>query len=173
MDVRRTFGTMAAVICSRDAAHAIELAHRFRYGMAVSTWTTNMARGAAVAAEVEAGVVFGNEVVKSAPGFHSGVSDARGTVANWPTSASARRSTRWPYRSSRTVCWPLSDNHGCGIVCIYSIVIHRFVAGKSRQSIGGMSSDRGGCRSIRPGRETPRSRASAYGFGRSRNESLG
>jgi succinate-semialdehyde dehydrogenase / glutarate-semialdehyde dehydrogenase len=62
-----TFGPVAAVIRARDAGHAIELANCSRYGLAASIWTADVARGEALAAEIEAGVVFVNEVVKSDP----------------------------------------------------------------------------------------------------------
>jgi acyl-CoA reductase-like NAD-dependent aldehyde dehydrogenase len=62
-----TFGPVAAVVRARDAGHAIELANRSRYGLAASIWTADAARGEALAAEIEAGVVFVNEVVKSDP----------------------------------------------------------------------------------------------------------
>jgi len=62
-----TFGPVAAVVRARDAEHAIELANRSRYGLAASLRTADVARGEALAAEIEAGVVFVNEVVKSGP----------------------------------------------------------------------------------------------------------
>jgi succinate-semialdehyde dehydrogenase / glutarate-semialdehyde dehydrogenase len=62
-----TFGPVAAVIRARDAGHAVELANRSRYGLAASLWTADAARGEALAAEIEAGVVFVNEIVKSDP----------------------------------------------------------------------------------------------------------
>jgi len=62
-----TFGPVAAVIRARDAEHAVELANRSRYGLAASIWTADPARGAALAADIEAGVVFVNEIVKSDP----------------------------------------------------------------------------------------------------------
>ena len=62
-----TFGPVAAVIRARNAGHAVELANRSRYGLAASLWTTDAARGEALAAEIEAGVVFVNEIVKSDP----------------------------------------------------------------------------------------------------------
>jgi succinate-semialdehyde dehydrogenase / glutarate-semialdehyde dehydrogenase len=62
-----TFGPVAAVVRARDAGHAVALANRSRYGLAASIWTADAARGEALAAEIEAGVVFVNEVVKSDP----------------------------------------------------------------------------------------------------------
>ncbi len=60
-----TFGPVAAVTRARDAAHAVELANRSRFGLGASVWTGDPARGRAVAARLEAGCVFVNETVKS------------------------------------------------------------------------------------------------------------
>ena len=62
-----TFGPVAAVIRAGDAGHAVALANRSRYGLGASLWTTDAARGEALAAEIEAGVVFVNGIVKSDP----------------------------------------------------------------------------------------------------------
>ena len=60
-----TFGPVAPVTRARDADHAIELANRSRYGLGASLWTADVERGRALAARLEAGAVFVNEVVKS------------------------------------------------------------------------------------------------------------
>src|SRR5205823_2137300 len=60
-----TFGPVAAVVRARDAEHALELANRSPYGLAASIWTADPARGQELAAAIEAGVVFVNEVVQS------------------------------------------------------------------------------------------------------------
>jgi succinate-semialdehyde dehydrogenase/glutarate-semialdehyde dehydrogenase len=62
-----TFGPVAAVTRARDADHAIELANRSRYGLGASLWTADVRRGEELAARVEAGAVFVNEMVKSDP----------------------------------------------------------------------------------------------------------
>jgi succinate-semialdehyde dehydrogenase/glutarate-semialdehyde dehydrogenase len=62
-----TFGPVAAVVRARDPEHAIELANRSRYGLGASLWTADAARGEALAAEIEAGMVFVNGPVKSDP----------------------------------------------------------------------------------------------------------
>jgi succinate-semialdehyde dehydrogenase/glutarate-semialdehyde dehydrogenase len=62
-----TFGPVAAVIRARDAAEAIELANRSSFGLGASIWTADAARGEDLAAEIEAGCVFVNGVVKSDP----------------------------------------------------------------------------------------------------------
>lgn len=62
-----TFGPVAAVIRARDTDHAIELANRSRFGLGASLWTGDSARGEALAAEIEAGCVFVNGIVKSDP----------------------------------------------------------------------------------------------------------
>ncbi len=62
-----TFGPVAAVIRARDAEHAVELANRSRFGLGASVWTGDAARGEALAADIEAGCVFVNGIVKSDP----------------------------------------------------------------------------------------------------------
>ena len=62
-----TFGPVAAVIRARDTDHAIELANRSQFGLGASLWTGDSARGEALAAEIEAGCVFVNGIVKSDP----------------------------------------------------------------------------------------------------------
>jgi succinate-semialdehyde dehydrogenase/glutarate-semialdehyde dehydrogenase len=62
-----TFGPVAAVIRARDTDEAVELANRSRFGLGASIWTSDPARGEALAAEIEAGSVFVNGAVKSDP----------------------------------------------------------------------------------------------------------
>jgi succinate-semialdehyde dehydrogenase/glutarate-semialdehyde dehydrogenase len=62
-----TFGPVAAVTRAQDAAEAIELANRSRFGLGASLWTGDSARGEDLAAEIEAGNVFVNGIVKSDP----------------------------------------------------------------------------------------------------------
>jgi succinate-semialdehyde dehydrogenase/glutarate-semialdehyde dehydrogenase len=62
-----TFGPVAAVTRARDAAHAVELANRSQFGLGASLWTADAARGEALAAEIQAGNVFVNGIVKSDP----------------------------------------------------------------------------------------------------------
>ena len=62
-----TFGPVAAVIRARDAAEAIELANRSKFGLGASIWTSDAARGEDLAAEIESGNVFVNGIVKSDP----------------------------------------------------------------------------------------------------------
>jgi succinate-semialdehyde dehydrogenase / glutarate-semialdehyde dehydrogenase len=62
-----TFGPVAAVVRARDRQHAVELANRSRYGLGASIWTADAAAGEAMAAEIEAGAVFINDIVKSDP----------------------------------------------------------------------------------------------------------
>ncbi len=64
---QETFGPVAAVTRARDADEAVELANRSRYGLGASLWTGDPARGEALAARLEAGSVFVNEIVKSDP----------------------------------------------------------------------------------------------------------
>ena len=62
-----TFGPVAAVIRARDIEHAIELANRSDFGLGASLWTQDTDRAQALAAEIEAGAVFINGIVKSDP----------------------------------------------------------------------------------------------------------
>jgi succinate-semialdehyde dehydrogenase / glutarate-semialdehyde dehydrogenase len=62
-----TFGPVAAVTRARDAAHAVELANRSKFGLGASVWTGDAARGERLAGEIEAGNVFVNGIVKSDP----------------------------------------------------------------------------------------------------------
>ena len=62
-----TFGPVAAVVRAQDAEHAIVLANASPFGLGACLWTADPERGAALAAEVEAGAVFVNGIVKSDP----------------------------------------------------------------------------------------------------------
>jgi succinate-semialdehyde dehydrogenase/glutarate-semialdehyde dehydrogenase len=62
-----TFGPVAAVTRARDAAHAIELANRSQYGLGASIWTADSEHGERLAAEIQAGFVAVNGIVKSDP----------------------------------------------------------------------------------------------------------
>ncbi len=62
-----TFGPVAAVIRAKDTDEAVELANRSRFGLGASIWTSDPARAEALAAQIEAGSVFVNGIVKSDP----------------------------------------------------------------------------------------------------------
>ena len=62
-----TFGPVAALTRARDANHAIELANRSQYGLGASIWTADAQRGEQLAAEIQAGFVAVNGIVKSDP----------------------------------------------------------------------------------------------------------
>ncbi len=61
------FGPVAAVIRAKDEADAIRLANESSFGLGASLWTRDLARAERLAAEIEAGCVFVNGVVKSDP----------------------------------------------------------------------------------------------------------
>ncbi|WP_255194268.1 NAD-dependent succinate-semialdehyde dehydrogenase [Natronobeatus ordinarius] len=61
------FGPVAAVFSVPDEAAAIELANDTRFGLGASVWTTDLERGRRVCRELEAGLTFVNELVKSDP----------------------------------------------------------------------------------------------------------
>ena len=62
-----TFGPVAAVIHARDEGEAIRLANASAYGLGASLWTGDRERAERLAAEIEAGCVFVNAIVKSDP----------------------------------------------------------------------------------------------------------
>jgi succinate-semialdehyde dehydrogenase/glutarate-semialdehyde dehydrogenase len=62
-----TFGPVAAVIRAKDEADAIRLANNSAFGLGASLWTQDRVRAERLAAEIEAGAVFVNGVVKSDP----------------------------------------------------------------------------------------------------------
>ncbi|TVP89833.1 MAG: NAD-dependent succinate-semialdehyde dehydrogenase [Thioalkalivibrio sp.] len=62
-----TFGPVAAVSRAADADDAVALANASRYGLGGSVWTTDRARGEAIARRLECGCAFVNGIVKSDP----------------------------------------------------------------------------------------------------------
>jgi succinate-semialdehyde dehydrogenase/glutarate-semialdehyde dehydrogenase len=62
-----TFGPVAAISRAANADEAISLANRSKYGLGASLWTMDLARAEALAARLEAGLVFVNSLVKSDP----------------------------------------------------------------------------------------------------------
>jgi succinate-semialdehyde dehydrogenase / glutarate-semialdehyde dehydrogenase len=62
-----TFGPVAAVIRAKDEADAVRLANDSSFGLGAAIWTRDRARAERLAAQVEAGAVFVNGVVKSDP----------------------------------------------------------------------------------------------------------
>jgi succinate-semialdehyde dehydrogenase/glutarate-semialdehyde dehydrogenase len=64
---QETFGPVAAVIRANDEAHAIDLANDSPFGLGASLWTEDLQRAERIAADVEAGCVFVNDLVKSDP----------------------------------------------------------------------------------------------------------
>ncbi|MEX1178904.1 MAG: NAD-dependent succinate-semialdehyde dehydrogenase [Nitriliruptor sp.] len=66
-----TFGPVAVVMRAASADDAVAIANDTPYGLAASVWTT-AERGAAMAAEIEAGQVAVNGIVKTDPRLPSG-----------------------------------------------------------------------------------------------------
>ena len=62
-----TFGPVAAVIRAKDEADAVRLANDSVFGLGASLWTRDRARAERMAAQIEAGAVFVNGLVKSDP----------------------------------------------------------------------------------------------------------
>ncbi|MCP4593406.1 MAG: NAD-dependent succinate-semialdehyde dehydrogenase [bacterium] len=62
-----TFGPVAAVIRAKNVDHALELANQSEFGLGASLWTADTEQGTALAAEIQAGAVFVNGIVKSDP----------------------------------------------------------------------------------------------------------
>ena len=62
-----TFGPVAAVIRAKDETDAIRLANDSTLGLGASLWTQDHGRAERLAAQIEAGSVFVNGVVKSDP----------------------------------------------------------------------------------------------------------
>jgi succinate-semialdehyde dehydrogenase/glutarate-semialdehyde dehydrogenase len=62
-----TFGPVAAVIRAKDEGDAVRLANDSSFGLGASLWTQDHARAQRLAAQIEAGAIFVNGVVKSDP----------------------------------------------------------------------------------------------------------
>lgn len=57
-----TFGPVLPIVRYKDLSEAIELANRSCYGLGASVWTTDLERGKEVASQIEAGMVWINDV---------------------------------------------------------------------------------------------------------------
>ncbi len=61
------FGPVWSIMPARNEAHALALANDTAYGLAASIWTQQTEKAEAMAAELETGNVFINDIVKSDP----------------------------------------------------------------------------------------------------------
>ncbi|WP_375416082.1 NAD-dependent succinate-semialdehyde dehydrogenase [uncultured Hymenobacter sp.] len=61
------FGPVALIFSARNATDALRLANDSRFGLGAAIWTRDLARGEALARQVESGAVFVNGLVKSMP----------------------------------------------------------------------------------------------------------
>lgn len=92
------FGPVAAVVPVRDEAEAISLANTSRYGLGAAVFTRDRRRARRVAAELESGLVFVNDFVRSDPSLPFGGVKESGT---------GRELAAWGLRSFvnvKTVC---------------------------------------------------------------------
>ena len=62
-----TFGPVAAVVRAKDEGDAVRLANDSPFGLGASLWTQDRARAERLAAQIEAGAIFVNGIVKSDP----------------------------------------------------------------------------------------------------------
>jgi succinate-semialdehyde dehydrogenase/glutarate-semialdehyde dehydrogenase len=67
-----TFGPIAVVMKADSESHALELANDTPYGLAASVWTADTAKAERMAAQIEAGQVAINGIVKTDPRLPSG-----------------------------------------------------------------------------------------------------
>jgi succinate-semialdehyde dehydrogenase/glutarate-semialdehyde dehydrogenase len=66
------FGPVAAVTVARDERDAVALANRSRFGLGASIWTRDVARAEMLARQIDAGLVFINDLVRSDPALPFG-----------------------------------------------------------------------------------------------------
>ena len=59
------FGPVASLIRFNTQDQAIQLANQSRFGLGASVWTSDADRAQAIAAQIESGAVFVNEITKS------------------------------------------------------------------------------------------------------------
>ena len=59
------FGPVALVLTARHATDALRLANDSRFGLGAAIWTADLAKGEALARQIESGAVFVNGLVKS------------------------------------------------------------------------------------------------------------
>jgi succinate-semialdehyde dehydrogenase / glutarate-semialdehyde dehydrogenase len=64
---QETFGPVAAVVRAKDEGDAIRLANDSAFGLGASLWTQDRARAERLAAQIDAGAIFVNGIVKSDP----------------------------------------------------------------------------------------------------------
>lgn len=72
------FGPVAVVTTVKTQAEAVNLANQTPFGLGASVWTQDLARGQAIARQLQCGMVFVNALVKSDPRLPCGGSKASG-----------------------------------------------------------------------------------------------
>jgi succinate-semialdehyde dehydrogenase / glutarate-semialdehyde dehydrogenase len=65
--LEETFGPLVAMVKVKDEAEAVQLANHTTYGLGASVWTQDLDKARQIAAQLEAGMVFVNDMVKSQP----------------------------------------------------------------------------------------------------------
>jgi succinate-semialdehyde dehydrogenase/glutarate-semialdehyde dehydrogenase len=72
------FGPVAAVLVAQDEDDAVRIADDTRFGLGASVWTSDPARGVAVARRIRSGAAFVNALVASDPRMPFGGTRASG-----------------------------------------------------------------------------------------------
>lgn len=90
-----TFGPLAALTVARDDEDAVRLANATAYGLGLSVWTADAARGVGLARRITSGAAFVNAIVASDPRLPVGGTKRSGACRARTTSVGASART-WP-----------------------------------------------------------------------------